>query len=147
MKTGIQVISAERARHTSAEGWTAEHDQQHGRGELLDAGLSYLHAAINVGHPSSAKPPQAWPWGPQWWKPSDDPIRNLAKAGSLIAAEIDRLQIAALSQKLGGPVVKCAACRGAGFFVVEAGDHRAFEACETCEGGGFVVAATPEGGP
>ena len=34
-----------------------------------------------------------WPWDMKWWKPSDeDPIRNLVKAGALIAAEIDRLQ-------------------------------------------------------
>lgn len=33
-----------------------------------------------------------WPWHSSWWKPSDDPIRNLVKAGALIAAEIDRLQ-------------------------------------------------------
>lgn len=25
-----------------------------------------------------------------WWKPSRDPIRDLEKAGALIAAEIDR---------------------------------------------------------
>jgi hypothetical protein len=33
-----------------------------------------------------------WPWDQDWWKPSPDPIRNLVKAGALIAAEIDRLQ-------------------------------------------------------
>jgi hypothetical protein len=33
-----------------------------------------------------------WPWDMKWWKPSDDPIKNLVKAGALIAAEIDRLQ-------------------------------------------------------
>jgi hypothetical protein len=33
-----------------------------------------------------------WPWSKKWWKPSSDPIRNLVKAGALIAAEIDRLQ-------------------------------------------------------
>ena len=27
----------------------------------------------------------------EWWKPSADPVRNLEKAGALIAAEIDRL--------------------------------------------------------
>jgi hypothetical protein len=36
-------------------------------------------------------PLHRWPWEPEGWKPSDDPIRNLVKAGSLIAAEIDRL--------------------------------------------------------
>lgn len=33
-----------------------------------------------------------WPWDAKWWKPSDDPIKNLVKSGALIAAEIDRLQ-------------------------------------------------------
>jgi hypothetical protein len=33
-----------------------------------------------------------WPWDQKWWKPSDDPVKNLVKAGALIAAEIDRLQ-------------------------------------------------------
>lgn len=32
-----------------------------------------------------------WPWESKWWKPSNDPIKNLVKAGALIAAEIDRL--------------------------------------------------------
>lgn len=36
--------------------------------------------------------PNDWPWDRSWWKPSPDPIRNLVKAGALIAAEIDRLQ-------------------------------------------------------
>jgi len=37
-------------------------------------------------------PPAAWPWEWDQWKPSLDPIRNLEKAGALIAAEIDRLR-------------------------------------------------------
>lgn len=35
--------------------------------------------------------PDTWPWSAEWWKPGD-PIRNLEKAGALIAAEIDRLK-------------------------------------------------------
>ena len=34
-----------------------------------------------------------WPWDELFWNPSpDDPVRQLAKAGALIAAEIDKLQ-------------------------------------------------------
>lgn len=33
-----------------------------------------------------------WPWTYDTWKPGDDPVRCLVKAGALIAAEIDRLQ-------------------------------------------------------
>ena len=33
-----------------------------------------------------------WPWEANWWKPTpEDRIKELAKAGALIAAEIDRL--------------------------------------------------------
>jgi hypothetical protein len=46
----------------------------------------------------SVRPPRFdWPWDASWWKPSNDPVRNLVKAGALIAAEIDRLQRAAAS--------------------------------------------------
>lgn len=38
------------------------------------------------------KLPMDWPWADDWWNPSDDPVRNLVKAGALIAAEIDRIQ-------------------------------------------------------
>ena len=40
---------------------------------------------------TSVKPPRGWPWEPADWKPDNDPVRNLVKAGALIAAEIDRL--------------------------------------------------------
>jgi hypothetical protein len=34
-----------------------------------------------------------WPWLRKWWKPTpDNRIKELTKAGALIAAEIDRLQ-------------------------------------------------------
>lgn len=41
----------------------------------------------NVNVPSDGE----WPFDAEWWKPSNDPVRNLVKAGALIAAEIDRL--------------------------------------------------------
>lgn len=89
--SGSEQIRAERERQISGEGWGPEHDDGHRLGELLDAGLSYIHAAINVNHPSNQKPPPEWPWEDGWWKPDADPVRNLVKAGALIAAEIDRL--------------------------------------------------------
>lgn len=90
-KTGIQLIAAERERQITTEGWSPEHDATHTKGELADAGLCYIYASFNVGHPAAQKSPPEWPWAEDWWKPSDDPIRNLVKAGALIAAEIDRL--------------------------------------------------------
>ena len=97
--SGAEMIAAERRRQIEAEGWTPEHDDEHGEFELTDAARCYLAAALYsaaVHHPS-AMPVWArdgaayWPWHEDWWKPSEDPIRNLVKAGALIAAEIDRL--------------------------------------------------------
>ena len=92
---GIELIAAERRRQVEAEGWNAEHDDQHTNGSLIDAAVTYAIA----NHPQMPGPKAAmqawWPWGPSGWKPSSDPVRNLVKAGALIAAEIDRLQRAA----------------------------------------------------
>lgn len=87
---GACLIAAERARQMDAEGWTPEHDATHARGELADAAECYLHYRNRAGHPF----PADWPWASDWWKLSDDPVRNLVKAGALIAAEIDRLRAA-----------------------------------------------------
>ena len=99
---GAELIAAERQRQIDAEGWTPEHDDDHANAELSAAAAEYLrvaHMAVRYGDPPNAWPDPVpygrggrWPWHPDWWKPSDDPIRNLVKAGALIAAEIDRLQ-------------------------------------------------------
>jgi hypothetical protein len=92
---GAERIAAERKRQVEAEGWTPEHDLQHDSGELASAAAAYTYAAIVTmqgGCWRHEDPvPGSWPWSQGWWKPSDDPIRNLEKAGALIAAEIDRL--------------------------------------------------------
>jgi hypothetical protein len=88
---GSAMIRDERTRQVTKEGWTAEHDDAEAAGELIDAGLSYVYAAINTGHPAFINPPKEWPWDSASWKPSPDRIRNLVKAGALFAAEIDRL--------------------------------------------------------
>lgn len=82
---GVELIAAERRRQIEAEGWTKEHDEQHRNGELALAAAAYAvpdHLAdIQM---------YLWPWGPEWYKPRDR-LRNLVRAGALIAAEIDRL--------------------------------------------------------
>lgn len=97
--SGVELIAAERERQVSAEGWTPEHDDTHTHGEMLRAGMSYAEAArrqVLGGSENHVKRlPDVWPldWDDtKFWKPSPDPIRNLVKAGALIAAEIDRLQ-------------------------------------------------------
>ncbi len=86
---GAHLIVKERERQISEEGWTAEHDDQHDHHQLLQAAIAYIMTCWN--HPGTALHFQWWPWNKKFWKPSD-PIRNLVKAGALIAAEIDRLQ-------------------------------------------------------
>lgn len=93
MKTGIELIAEERERQISVEGWTPEHDDNHTACQLTAAADCYLEsAAILDQHGCGYDDCQDyWPWSEEMWKPSEDPIRNLVKAGALIAAEIDRL--------------------------------------------------------
>jgi len=95
---GVRRIAAERQRQIEEEGWTAEHDDEHTLGEMADAAACYATIAADIcndichGLSPTLGPPQQWPWNAGWWKPSADRIRNLEKAGALIAAEIDRLE-------------------------------------------------------
>ncbi len=102
--TGVELIAEERSRQILEEGWSFLHDARHRGGELSKAAQGYLNAmeavqVVTLSHEPDRyvmrprrSPPGSWPWSKEWWKPSDDPIRNLVKAGALIAAEIDRLQ-------------------------------------------------------
>lgn len=93
-RDGVSLIAAERARQVSVEGWTPKHDDSHLDAEMIEAARGYLSAAFLAerGRRWVGDPPPLWPWNQSWWKPSIDPVRNLVKAGALIAAEIDRLQ-------------------------------------------------------
>lgn len=88
---GVDLIAAERRRQVEAEGWTPEHDDEHANGELIRAAYCYARH-VDVPYTEGTTPAPLWPWHDDWWKPSEDPVRNLVKAGALIAAEIDRLQ-------------------------------------------------------
>ena len=89
-KAGTDLIAAERQRQIQAEGWTPERDARYVNGELRNAAIAYAMVCDEAGeHASDVWPPT---WSTAMWKPSEDPIRNLIRAGALIAAEIDRLQ-------------------------------------------------------
>lgn len=84
----ITLLATERRRQVEAEGWTPEHDAAHGDGVLARAGACYAwFAAMGYRLP----PLTSWPWDERWWKPGEDSVRTLVKAGALIAAEIDRM--------------------------------------------------------
>jgi hypothetical protein len=112
VKTGVELIAAERQRQIEVEGWTAEDDATHDAGQLAMAAACYaapikIYAPVNYANSILYADP--WPFEYQWDKrfgyghdegnvlpdpttySSDERIDLLVKAGALIAAEIDRL--------------------------------------------------------
>lgn len=78
-------IMAERRRQVEVEGWTPEHDDTHGRGDLADAAACYAHGELI----NDAADGALWPWDEAWWKPKDRRY-DLIRAAALIVAEIER---------------------------------------------------------
>jgi hypothetical protein len=106
LDSGVDLIAAERRRQVVEEGYPTAHDLDHETdGELVIAAWCYLGDLTVQGDDYTTAEhfdePDAWPWpsidgaGPIHgcsWKPTpDDDVRQLVKAGALIAAEIDRL--------------------------------------------------------
>lgn len=87
-------VTAERFRQIEKEGWTPEHDDAHGNGEMSVAAACYAMMRPSYHSPLNGLARQIWPWSVEWWKPTDR-RRNLVKAGALIVAEIERLDRAA----------------------------------------------------
>lgn len=96
---GAARIMAERDRHLE-EGYTVTHDDKHTTGALVRAARAYLNATVH-GEDRAAilrRASLAWPHELSTFKPVEgDPVATLVKAGSLIAAEIDRLLRAEVS--------------------------------------------------
>ena len=107
MKTGIELIAEERQRQIEVEGYDAQHDSYHSPCKLIQAADTYLESADLTLRSKEFSPSNAWhqtnlpfyrneikrtwPWEQESFKPTTD-IRDLVKAGALIAAAIDRLQ-------------------------------------------------------
>lgn len=97
--TGIERIAAERKRQIEAEGYTPEHDASHDDNSLAFAASCYAApGVIHVVNMTSSGVSWHEPW-PQGWRRRSSPhsnttdtrLRDLEKAGALIAAEIDRI--------------------------------------------------------
>ena len=118
--SGIERIAAERRRQIEVEGWTAERDDEiHTGDQLALAAICYaspveifIEKKQNVRNSrnqlvgSRILFEDPWPWAPCWDKrdcsrgsPTEQRIRDLEKAGALIAAEIDRLERLAASER------------------------------------------------
>lgn len=108
-QSGVDLIAAERKRQVEVEGWTDEHDAQHSFGQLAMAASCY--ASPEQYRDLLDGMPGGWPsdWDFKWWKPTpENRVRELVKAGALIAAEIDRLL--ARKDKKDITVRKCREC-------------------------------------
>lgn len=106
MKTGIELIAEERKRQIEFEGYTPQHDSEHTARELISAARTYsesadLHLLSESFEPSDSwhntnepfywiEIKNHWPWDEESFKPTTA-LRDLVKAGALIAAAIDRL--------------------------------------------------------
>ena len=83
---GLDHISAERRKQIYNRGWSAEHDDTHTSEQLAEAAAFYA-IPPKYGHMLVF-----WPWrGFPHGKEEKSRIKQLAAAGALIAAEIDRL--------------------------------------------------------
>lgn len=103
---GAERIAAERRRQIDERGYTPEHDQEHQEGELAWAAAVYaapetiFHIHVAEGARGGVREGRLmWhePW-PQGWQRDTfvmmtdaQRVRQLEKAGALIAAEIDRI--------------------------------------------------------
>lgn len=100
METGIEIIEAERKRQFEEEGYSVMRDfLRNPKGELANAAAVY--AIDPMGGDATHITGNLWPW--KHTEPNfkcldnteecpEDRIKDLAKAGALIAAEIDRIQ-------------------------------------------------------
>jgi hypothetical protein len=107
--TGAELIATERERQIEELGYTAEHDSSHDDADLAFAAAVYAaptniyllrvqeHASIHPDHGDGGRVEWVEPWPVAWERRKratelEGRIRELVKAGALIAAEIDRLQ-------------------------------------------------------
>jgi hypothetical protein len=101
--SGLDLIIKERERQITEEGWTPEHDAQHNGSELAVVAACYAVSGLNededngtvIQRLEEGTVEDGWPadWDENWDKRGKhDRLKELAIAGALIAAEIDRIK-------------------------------------------------------
>jgi len=84
--SGVLYIANERYRQILEKGYDAANDDKQTDGKMAFAAITYAM-------PENCRKELAdvfWPWDKKDFHPSHDQLKNLIKAGALIAAEIDR---------------------------------------------------------
>lgn len=94
---GVAAIACERARAIREEGHNPWTDRNTPAKDLVLAASCYLHVVGLVAdgrtfEDAAAMAGTLWPLKSAW-KPETDPLRNLAKAGSLLTAAYERQQV------------------------------------------------------
>jgi hypothetical protein len=107
---GIGMIADERARQYEVEGFSVSGDSAYGGEELAMAAACYALPLKDMRRRDGMcfnTAPEGWPFAKRWWKPAPvksdgqgnayvaprDRLRELVKAGALIAAQIDALVV------------------------------------------------------
>ncbi len=105
MKSGAELITEERQRQISENGYTLHHDSEHENEELARAAMCYAmpsdlrnkavwgESRLLHFYQSHGEHIKLYPIGWKMKPTPNDRIKELVKAGALIAAEIDRLLI------------------------------------------------------
>lgn len=99
-KSGVELIAEERQRQIEKEGYTKDHDVIHNDVDTLATAAACYALPFYKRETNKGGIPKHWPFDEDFWKPENkypaqgftDRIRELQKAGALIAAEIDKLQ-------------------------------------------------------
>jgi len=101
MKPGTELIAIERKRQIEELGFDYSNDDLYADEQLAKASAIYalpkkyrgedLDPSDDIEYDSLIN--VIWPWNRSYWKPTpEDRIKELVKAGALIAAQIDYLQ-------------------------------------------------------
>ena len=92
MTNGVKLIAKERKRQINKERYDVVHDAEYCFSEIARAAACYA-IPQHLRQLNEYGIPVDWPWNNEHWKPTPlDRIRELAKSGALIAAEIDRME-------------------------------------------------------
>lgn len=89
----VSDVLTERQRQIEVEGWTPDHDDEHGDGSMSIAAACYALADRPALAVQTVKLHDLWlwtGWAASWFKPRDK-RRNLVRAAALLLAEIERI--------------------------------------------------------